>query len=149
MDLSAKRFATRAGLLLAALLIGGCGMTRPDAPSLQEKLDALHSDDRRAWRDEMSRLLHEDHEAIPEKHLALSIETFNRGGEKKLLMESVWRYLELRRGAGSRLRSDSDRRLLHLFAETALRNQDAEQRQRLDELCLALAAEPVCADTDN
>lgn len=147
MDAVLKCFAARGGLLLAILLLGGCVMSRPDtAPNLQDKLDALHSEDRRAWREEMRRLLLEGRTDIPEKHLALSIETFNRGGDHKLLMESVWRYLDRRRGSGTRLRTDSDRRLLHTYAETALRSHDAEQRERLDALCLALTAEPVCAD---
>ena len=142
-----KCFAARGGLLLAMLLLGGCVMTRPDAaPNLQDKLDALHSEDRRAWRDEMRRLLLEGRDDIPEKHLALSIETFNRGGDRELLMESVWRYLDRRRGTGARLQTDSDRRLLHTYAETALRSHDAEQRERLEALCLTLTAEPVCAD---
>ena len=147
MDLILKRFATRGGLLLAILLLGGCVVPRPDAtPNLEDKLDALHSEDRRAWRDEMRRLLLDGRNDVPEKHLALSIETFNRGGDRELLMESVWRYLDQRRGTGSRLQTDSDRRLLHIYAETALRSHDAEQRERLDALCLTLTAEPVCAD---
>ena len=142
-----KCLATRCGLLLAMLLLGGCVMPRQDAaPTLQDKLDVLHSEDRRAWRDEMRRLLLEDRNDIPEKHLALSIETFNRSGDRELLMESVWRYLDRRRGSGARLRTDSDRRLLHTFAETALRSRDAAQRERLDALCLTLTAEPVCTD---
>ena len=147
MDLNLKCFAARGGLLLAMLLLGGCVMTRPDAaPNLQDKLDALHSEDRRAWREEMRQLLLEGRNDIPEKHLALSIETFNRSGDRKLLMESVWRYLDQRRGSGTRLQTDSDRRLLHKYAETALRSHDAGQRERLDALCLTLTAEPVCAD---
>ena len=147
MDLILKCFAARGGLLLAVLLLGGCVMTKPDStPNLQDKLDALYSDDRRAWREEMRRLLLEGRSDIPEKHLALSMETFNRGGDRELLMESVWRYLDQRRGSGTRLRTDSDRRLLHTYAETALRSHDAEQRERLDALCLTLTAEPVCAD---
>ena len=147
MDAILKCIAGRGGLLLAALLLGGCVMTRPDAtPSLQDKLDTLHSEDRRAWREEMKRLLLEGRGDIPEKHLALSIETFNRGGDRELLMESVWRYLERRRGSGTRLRTDADRRLLHTYAETALRSRDAGQRKRLDDLCLTLTAEPVCTD---
>ena len=147
MDLILKRFAARGGLLLAILLLGGCVMPRPDpTPNLEGKLDALHSEDRRAWREEMRRLLLEGRNDIPEKHLALSIETFNRGGDRELLMESVWRYLDQRRGSGTRLQTDSDRRLLHIYAETALRGHDAEERERLDALCLTLTAEPVCAD---
>ena len=147
MDLILKCFAARGGLLLAMLLLGGCVMTRPDAaPNLEDTLDALHSEDRRAWREEMRRLLVEGRNDIPEKHLALSIETFNRGGDRELLMESVWRYLDQRRGSGTRLQTDSDRRLLHTYAETALRSHDAGQRERLDALCLTLTAEPVCAD---
>ena len=147
MDPILKCLAARAGVILSALLLSGCPMTRPDAEmSMVEKLDALHANDRRGWRDEMRRLLLEDREDIPEKHLALSIETFNRGGDRELLMESVWRYLDLRHGGESRLQSNADRRLLRFYAETALRSRDAEQRQRLDDLCLTLVAEPVCAD---
>lgn len=147
MDSTPKRIAACASLVLAILLLSGCVVTRPDpAPSLQEELDALHAGDRRAWRDEMRRLLVEGQDGIPEQHLVFAIDTFNRGADRELLVESVWRYLDQRRrGAGPRLETDSDRRLLHLYAETVLRSRDAEQRQRLDILCLTLEAEPVCA----
>ena len=145
MDKTSGRLAARAGLILAALLLGGCNVIRPDAaPSLQQELDTLHADDRRAWRDEMRRLLLEGRNGIPEKHLALAIDMFNRGGDQEMLMESVWRYLDQRRGDASRLKTDSDRRLLHTYAEAALRSTEAKHRERLDTLCLHLESEPAC-----
>ena len=144
MDRTPGRLAARAGLLLAALLLSGCPIRPDDSSSLQQSLDALHAEDRRAWREEMGRLLLEDGKRIPESHLALAIDAFNRGGEQELLMESVWRYLDHRRGAESRLKTDSDRRLLHTYAEMVLRSPDAKHRERLDTLCLHLHGEPAC-----
>ena len=135
------------GLLLAMLLLGGCVMNRPDpSADLHERLDALHAQDRRAWREAVRGLLLEGRDDIPERHLARAIETFNRGEDRPLLMQSVWLYLDKRRGTGPRLRTDADRRLLHSYADTALRSHDAEQRERLESLCLTLTAEPVCAE---
>ena len=149
MDTTLKRsgLVVSAALLTAALLLGGCAAT-PDqapAPTLEDRLDALHAADRPAWRDEMRRLLRTEHRGIPAKHLALAIETFNRGTDQALFLESVWRYLDARRGTGPRLETAADRRMLNLYAETALRSPGPEHRQRLESLCLTLEAEPVCA----
>lgn len=147
MDTTPKRSRIASAALLTVLLLGGCAAT-PDpapAPTLEEHLDALHAADRPAWRDEMRHLLRTERREIPAKHLALAIETFNRGTDRELFLESVWRYLDARRGAGPRLGTDADRSLLNLYAETALRSPGPEHRQRLESLCLSLEAEPVCA----
>ena len=137
--------AAPAALLLAALLLDGCASLNPTpAPALHERLDALHASARPAWRDEMRRLLHEKRQGIPEKHLALALDAFNNGTDRTLLVETMWRYLDERRGAGPRLDTDADRRLLHVYAETALRSRDTEHRRRLETLCLTLDAEPAC-----
>ena len=145
MDTTPKRSRIAAAALLMALLLGACAATPDQAPNLEARLDALHASDRPAWRDEMRRLLRSEHRGIPAKHLALAIETFNRGTDRELFLESVWRYLDARRGAGPRLGTEADRGLLNLYAETALRSPGPEHRQRLESLCLSLEAEPVCA----
>ena len=98
-----------------------------------------------AWRDEMRGLLRAKHPGLPERHLALAIETFNRAADQEIFMESVWRYLDTRRGAGPRLETGEDRRLLHFYAEKALRSSGPEHRRRLEILCLTLEAEPACS----
>ena len=146
MDTTLKRsLIASAALLTAALLLGGCAATPDQTPTLEDRLDALHAADRPAWRDEMRHLLRTEHRGIPAKHLALAIEVFNRGADQELFLESVWRYLDARRGPGPRLESAADRSLLNLYAETALRSPGPEHRQRLESLCLTLEAEPVCA----
>ena len=145
MDTTLKRsLIASAALLTAALLLGGCAATPDQAPTLEERLDALHAADRPAWRDEMRRLLRTERRGLPAKHLALAIETFNRGTDQDLFLESVWRYLDARRGTGPRLESAADRRMLNFYAETVLRSPGAEHRRRLESLCLTLEAEPVC-----
>ena len=145
MDTTPKRSRIASAALLTALLLGGCAATPDQTPTLEDHLDALHAADRPAWRDEMRHLLRTERRGIPAKHLALAIETFNRGADREFFLESVWRYLDARRGAGPRLESDADRGLLNLYAETALRSPGPEHRQRLERLCLSLEAEPVCA----
>ena len=145
MDTTPKRSRIASAALFTALLLGGCAATPDQTPNLEERLDALHAADRPAWRDEMRHLLRTERRGIPAKHLALAIETFNRGTDRELFLESVWRYLDARRGTGPLLGTDADRGLLNLYAETALRSPGPEHRQRLESLCLSLEAEPVCA----
>lgn len=145
MDTTPKRSLIASAALLTALLLGGCAATPDQTATLEARLDALHAADRPAWRDEMRALLRTEGRWIPEKHLALAVETFNSRADQELFLESVWRYLDARRGAGPRLATAADRRMLNLYAESALRSPGPEHRQRLERLCLTLEAEPVCA----
>ena len=146
MGLTSSCLAIRAGLIVAALMLGGCTATRPDAESnLQARLDALHADDVGAWREEMGRLLLEGGESIPERHLGIAIATFNAERDLDLWMQTAWLYLKHRRGAGPNLGTDRDRSLLRTYAELALKSPDAKHTQRLETLCHTLVEEPACA----
>jgi len=110
----------------------------------QADLDHLYANDRSAWRQEMRDRLEKREQGMLPKHLALSMETFNTPEDKTLCLESVWQYLDTRKGRGPSLTSQPDRELLAFYAESTMRTTDRKLMNRLNELCLTLKQEQIC-----